>query len=103
MADLRAVISASIPPCPPEAQRPSKRDVSSAMAAGIACVGSLVELPPCYITGQLLILDGGHASSYDHGVQAGTGEARGANEVLGRLEEALEVGLVAESRTIRLG
>ncbi len=46
---------------------------------------------------------GGHASTYDHGVQAGAGEARGAHEVLGRLEEALEVGLVAESSTVRLG
>ena len=47
MADLSAVISASMSPSPPEAQRPRRRDVSSAMAAGMACVGSLVELPPC--------------------------------------------------------
>jgi hypothetical protein len=45
----------------------------------------------------------GRASSLDHGVQAGTGEARGAYEVLGRLEKALEVGLVSECSTIRLG
>lgn len=47
MADLRAVISAWKGPSPPEAQRPSSREVFSAMAAGMADVGSLVELPPC--------------------------------------------------------
>lgn len=51
----------------------------------------------------LLVLDRGTHQTYDHGVQAGTGEARGAYEVLGRLEKALEVGLVSESSTIRLG
>ncbi len=48
------MISACSAPSPPEAQRPSSRVVSSAMAAGIACVGSLVELPPCWMICQLL-------------------------------------------------
>lgn len=52
---------------------------------------------------QLLNLACGNASTYNHGVQAGTGETRGADEVLGRLEEALEVGLISNSNTIRLG
>ena len=44
---LRAAISALIPSCPPEAQRPRRREVPSVMAAGMASVGWLVELPPC--------------------------------------------------------
>ena len=48
MADWRAVISACTPASPPEAHIPRRRVVSWAMAAGIADVGSLVELPPCY-------------------------------------------------------
>jgi len=47
MADFKAVISACMPPSPPEAHRPKRRDVPEEMAAGIAEVGSLVELPPC--------------------------------------------------------
>jgi hypothetical protein len=52
---------------------------------------------------QLLHLGGGNASTYDHGVQAGTGEASGADEVLSSLEESLEVGLVSEGNAVRLG
>ena len=53
---------------------------------------------------QLLHLGRGeNASTYDHGVQTSTGEARGADEVLGRLEEGLEVGLQSDSNAIRLG
>lgn len=47
MAELRAISSALIWFCPPEAQIPRRRVVSEAMAAGIASIGSFVELPPC--------------------------------------------------------
>ena len=52
---------------------------------------------------QRLHLGGGNASTYDHGVQAGTGETRGADEVLSSREERLEVSLVSEGNAIRLG
>jgi hypothetical protein len=41
--------------------------------------------------------------TYDHCVQTGTGESRGADEVLGSLEEGLEVGLHSDSNAVRLG
>ena len=47
IAVLRAVISAEKKPSPPEAQRPRRRVVPSAIAAGMAEIGSFVELPPC--------------------------------------------------------
>ena len=73
--------------------------VSCAMAAGMACVGSLVELPPCcrIVSSENLVCN---ASTYDHGVQSGTGEGRGTDEVFGGREEGFEISLVSEGDAI---
>jgi len=60
-----------------------------------------------HLAGRLLacvieIEDSPGASTYNHGVQTSTAEARGANETLGRLEFILVVGLILE-RTVGVG
>ena len=51
MAALRAAIS--LAKFPPEAHRPSRREISSATAAGIAEMGVLA-VPPCWLEDQSL-------------------------------------------------
>lgn len=61
------------------------------MAAGIAWVGSFVELPPCYKIVST-VRDGRNGQAYNRGIQTSTSEsAVGAGKTFSRGEEGFEV------------
>ena len=72
------------------------------MAAGIAWVGSFVELPPCYKIVST-VRQGRSGQAYNRGIQTSASEsAICAGKTFGRGEEGFKVGLEVE-RAITLG
>ena len=94
MAARRAVISLLNASAPPDAHKPRRREVSEAMAAGIAALMSLA-VPACCrrrksVSSCASFKTLRSLQTHNHGVQPSTGEARSADKVLGCGEFALE-------------